>query len=64
MTKKISFKVTADGKVLFDYNGFQGETCLTEFSELLKALKEEGIEIEARETQRKVVGNAREKILH
>ncbi|MEM2190735.1 MAG: hypothetical protein QW540_04805 [Archaeoglobaceae archaeon] len=62
--KKITFKISQDGKVLFDYDGFQGDTCLEEFQRLLEVLKSEGMEIEARETKRKVVQNGKQEIVH
>lgn len=62
--KRIMFKVTQDGRILFDYNGFQGDACLEEFQKLLEVLKAEGIEIEARETKRKVVQNGKQEIVH
>jgi len=62
--KKIMFKVTQDGRILFDYNGFQGDACIEEFQKLLEVLKAEGIEIEARETRRKGIQNERQEIIH
>ena len=51
--KTIRFTVKEDGSVIFDFDGFQGNTCLLEFQRLLKELEELGIKIEGRETKMK-----------
>jgi hypothetical protein len=51
--KTIKFTIREDGSVLFDFDGFQGNSCLAEFQKLLKELEELGIKIEGRETKMK-----------
>jgi len=51
--KTIKFTIKEDGSVIFDFDGFQGNTCLFEFQKLLKELEELGIKIEGRETRMK-----------
>jgi hypothetical protein len=51
--KTIKFMIKEDGSVIFDFDGFQGNTCLVEFQKLLKELEELGIKIEGRETRMK-----------
>jgi len=53
MKKTIKFTVDKEGKVIFDFNGFQSTTCLAEFQKLLAELSEAGIEIERRDTRMK-----------
>jgi hypothetical protein len=52
--KTIKFTIKEDGSVIFDFDGFQGNSCLVEFQKLLKELEELGIKIEGRETKMKM----------
>jgi len=38
--------VTRDGEVQFDFDGYQGSTCLSEFERIARALMKQGIEVE------------------
>jgi hypothetical protein len=58
MSKTIVFQVDGDGNVVYDMDGFQGDTCFQEAEQLLKALAGLGVAAEATEVQRKE-GNER-----
>ena len=51
--KTIKFTIKEDGAILFDFDGFEGTTCLVEFQKILKELEGLGIKIEGRETRMK-----------
>jgi hypothetical protein len=58
MSKTIVFQVDAEGNVVYDMDGFQGEACFREAEQLLEALAGLGVAAEATEVQRKE-GNER-----
>jgi len=51
--KKVIVKLNLDGSVNFDYNGFQGDACLSDFEEVLRTLESLGIDVGDRETKKK-----------
>ena len=53
--RRIKFIISEDGKITFDFDGFQGNACLQEFQKLLRELESAGIVIEKRETKVKDV---------
>ncbi len=44
MTKSIKVKINKKGNIHFDYQGFQGNACITEAAAVWNMLKEGGIE--------------------
>lgn len=42
---KINYTITKNGQITFDFEGFRGKQCISEFDKILKALKDNyGIE--------------------
>lgn len=51
--KKVTVEITDDLQVKLDYEGFQGEACITDFEELQKLLTNIGVKLDEMDTQKK-----------
>lgn len=42
---KVKFFIGEDGQLTFDFEGFRGGTCITEFQKILEMLKKQGVNL-------------------
>lgn len=51
--KKIIIAMDKNGNILFDFDGFPGQTCYDELQKLIENLKKLGVEVEIQQTKPK-----------